>query len=221
MKLGRIVSSMGDAVSAAAFLGTVTATAVVYPQLPDRIATHFDLHGRADGWMGRAAGAAVLPALALFTWAIVRFGAHLVPKDGWRERLAKSPVAAVAAVTMVALCAVHLAVLRFALPGGGSFDVARATLVVLGTMWIALGVLFPRVRRNPFIGIRTAWTLVSDENWARTHRVASYASVVGGLVALLAAATGGPQAFAAGMIAFIASALVPVVYSWVLARRTA
>lgn len=213
--------STGDAIAVASFVGTVAATAAVYARLPARVTTHFDIHGRADGWMNRSTGAWIVPALALGAWLVVRFGARLVPRDRaeWRDRLARSPLAAVGAIVMVTLSASQLLILRASLPGGDAVDHGRLLLLVLGGMWIALGVVFPRVRRNPFIGVRTVWTLVSDENWARTHRVASWACLAGGLVALACAAAGGPAAYAFGFAAFVASALVPVVYSWVLARR--
>ena len=46
------------------------------------------------------------------------------------------------------------------------------TAASLGALFVMLGLVMPRVRRNPWVGVRTPWTLASDENWARTHRFA-------------------------------------------------
>jgi uncharacterized membrane protein len=66
------------------------------------------------------------------------------------------------------------------------------------------------------MGVRTPWTLSSDENWARTHRVAGYAFVPAGLLAVFGVLAG---AAAAAPILVIASAMIPAVYSFVLARQ--
>ena len=57
----------------------------------------------------------------------------------------------------------------------------------MGAFLFALSFVMPRIRRNPVIGIRVAWTLASDENWARTHRFASYTFAAAGVVALVGA----------------------------------
>lgn len=51
------------AVSLAAGLGHL---ALVAPRLPERVASHFDLAGRPDGWMSQGAFALVYAALELF-----------------------------------------------------------------------------------------------------------------------------------------------------------
>ena len=86
----------------------------------------------------------------------------------------------------------------------------------MGTFWLALSLVVPRLRRNPFVGIRTPWTLASDENWARTHHFAGYTFAAGGVLAT-GAALGGVLPLAIGAI--LASALVPAVYSFLLDRR--
>jgi hypothetical protein len=176
--------------------------------------THFNLRGVADGWSPRAFGAWLLPGLAALVWALTRLGAWLLPA-GWRERLQSSPVAAVALLTTALLVGLQGIILHVAIRGGGSVNAALG--ILLGVVWIALGQILPRVRRNPLIGIRTTWTLTSDENWARTHRFAGWTMSAGGLLALVCAAASTPWFMAPILI----SALVPAGYSFVLARREA
>jgi len=37
----------------------------------------------------------------------------------------------------------------------------------------------------PFAGIRIKWTLESEENWRRTHRLAGYLWMIGGFVLIV------------------------------------
>ncbi|GMA56913.1 putative membrane protein [Alicyclobacillus sacchari] len=45
----------------------------------------------------------------------------------------------------------------------------------------------PRVSPNWLVGIRTPWTLASDEAWRRTHRAAGALGVVAGLLCVVCA----------------------------------
>jgi len=188
-------------------------TAAVYDRLPDPMPTHFDLHGVPNGWMPREIGAFLLPVGALGLWALVRFGSRLLPPE-WRERLERSPLAALGLLLAGLLGTLQALMIQAALApvprlGGGVW-------LLLGLFFVIFGLISPRVRRNPWIGVRTPWTLGSDENWARTHRFAGYTMTASGLLSMIAAAASAPGV-AVGLI--LAGALAPVIYSWRIAHR--
>lgn len=206
-----------DVASLILIAGTTLLSLKIYPSLPLRIATHFDAFGNANGYSSREFGAFLTPALSLVIWAILRFAMLAAPAE-WRARAVNAPMAAMAAISVAFLSGLHLVILNAALNGGGG--VGRELAFLLGAMWIALGILLPRMRRNPLIGVRTAWTLSSDENWARTHRVASYTFLGGGLLCLCACLVSAPVAVGVAVVTVIVSALIPTVYSWSIARHT-
>jgi uncharacterized membrane protein len=188
-------------------------TAAVYDRLPDPMPTHYDAHGVPNGWMPRAIGAFLLPVLGAGVWALIRFGGRLLP-PAWRERLEASPLSAVGLLVAGLLATLQGLMVEAALlpvPRLG-----REVWVVLGVFFALFGLIMPRVRRNPWIGIRTPWTLTSDENWARTHRFAGYTMVASGLCSIAAALAGEPEL---AVILVLAGGLAPVLYSWRLARR--
>jgi immunity protein, SdpI family len=206
-------SKIADAVSLALLVATFGVTAAVYPSLPARIPTHFDLHGVPNGWMSRSVGAWLLPLVVLAVAALLRFGAAILP-SAWRARLEQSPTSLIIALMTGFFGALQVLVLYAALAHPPSIGTGLG--VLLGVFWIALGLLLPRVRRNPWIGVRTPWTLSSDENWARTHRFAGISFTLGGIVALLCTlASLGSLALAT----IVLSALLPVVQSYRFARH--
>jgi uncharacterized membrane protein len=146
----------------------------------------------------------------------MRFSMLAAP-ESWRAKMVNAPMAAAAFLTVAFLGGLHLAILNAALNGGAGLG--RELAVLLGLLWIALAVLMPRMRRNPVFGVRTAWTLSSEENWARTHRVASHTFFAGGLLCLGACLVSGAVAVTVAILAVIFSALVPTVYSWSIARN--
>jgi uncharacterized membrane protein len=183
-------------------------TVGVYSRLPDPMPVHFDWRGRADGYLPRAIAAPMLLALAPATWAFVRFGGALLSGEA-RERYQRSPIAGASLLLTAFMVGLHLCVLWAALHDGAF---GRGFSLLVASLWMALGLLLPKVRRNPFMGVRVRWSLRSDENWARTHRFAGQCFVAGALVG-----------FAVGslpltLIAVLSSAIVPVVYSWWLGR---
>jgi len=202
-----------DALSLGAIAGALLLTGVLYERLPPEVPVHFNLHGVADGWMARSAGAWLLPGIALGVLALVRLGALALP-PAWRGRLEASPVSAVALMVTALLVALHIAVLYVALHPGVAIGGALA--VGLGVFWILLAQLLPRVRRNPFIGIRTAWTLTSDENWLRTHRLGAWTFTAGGVASVVFGLLG---VHSLALLALVVTASLPVIYSYLLARR--
>ena len=148
--------------------------------------------------------------------AFMRGVGHVLPQ-GDKKRLSEQAVADVCALTTLFLGAVHALLLWYALTPGA--NITTPVIALMGLMWVALGLMLPRFRRNPIVGVRTPWTLTSDENWAKTQRFAGYSMVVGGLLGLVAGVVGGGPGVWIAIGAFMASALVPAGYSLVLARR--
>ena len=204
-------------IAALGSLAVVSAvTAAVYSRLPEQVATHFDIHGDADAYMPKAAASVLLPALGLGVWALVRFAPRVLPRTE-RERLGPTTIPLVGAMIAAFVAIIHVAVLAVALRPGVS--IMKVVWLAMGALFVALGLIMPRLRRNPIVGVRTAWTLTSDETWARTHRVAGYTMVASGLVAALAGAFGGVAGTVVAIVSVLLGSLVPAVYSLVLARR--
>ena len=211
--MSKTVGKQLDVLTLVLLAGSFAFTIVYYPKLPDRMPTHFALDGRANGWMPRAIGAWLLPVTAVGLAALMRFGSRLLP-PGWRARLEASPVQIMALYIAGLLTGVHALALRAALSTPPRLD--AAVWVLLGGLFVVAGLVLPRTRRNPLFGVRTAFALSSDENWARTQRVGGYSMTLGGLLALVAGLLGSP---ATAIAAIAGSALVPTVWSWILAHR--
>jgi uncharacterized membrane protein len=187
-------------------------TAAVYDKLPDPMPTHFDWRGLPDGWMARPVGAFLLPVLAVAVWTLMRFGARLLSSEA-RARQEASPLSALGLVVGGMMAALQGVVVHAALLPAPRLG--AELWVVLGVFFILIGQLMPRVRRNPFIGVRVPWTMASDENWARTHRFAGYTMSAGGLASIVAALAGSWQL---GLVFILVGSLAPVIYAWRLSR---
>ena len=75
---------------------------------------------------------------------------------------------------------------------------SKPTLIfaLIGLLFAGLGNYFKTIKPNYFIGIRTPWTLENEEVWKKTHHF------------------GGKLWFAGGLLIFILSLIIPIVYSF-------
>lgn len=194
----------------------VIASAVVYPSLPDRMPTHWNLQGEVDGWSGRTWGAWMIPLMILFLWGLMRWLPSIDPRGSNYVKFGGAFEAIMLAV-MLFMLGVHAVILRDAL--GYPVAVERVIPVGIGILFVVIGNLLPRARPNWFVGIRTPWTLSSDRVWEKTHRMGGRLFVVGGI--LIAAAglfLGDSLPWVPGVVIAVC-ALGAVVYSYIEWRK--
>lgn len=207
-----------DLVSWAAILASVGGSAALYSRLPERMAVHFAVDGTPNGWMSRALAAIFLPALMLVMWAVTRFAYRL----SFHRTEHPAPVATMASITSVLLAAVHGYLLAYSLDVLHGDAGLRALFVVTSIALVAFGLVAPRVQRNPVVGVRTFWTLVSEENWSRTARTGGASLVVSGVLAAAFAVTlPKPVWIYAWIATVVVGSLVPIAYSIKVARQLA
>jgi uncharacterized membrane protein len=183
----------------------------VYPELPERMATHWGLDGQPDGWSGRVVGACALPLIMTLTYAMMAFLPRLDPRGEPLRKFMESYELVVAG-SLTALALVHLSVIGTAL--GWNTPIARVVPIAVGGLFVLIGVLLPRARSNLFFGIRTPWTLASERVWDRTHRVGGIVMVASGLMMMSGAFVQGHLAFTLVIAAAIVAAIGTVGYSY-------
>lgn len=190
--------------------------ALVYPHLPARVASHWNLRGQIDAYSGRTAAVLVLPAIALATWLLLRWLPRIDPRRGNYAKFAGSYETVILAVVALVV-AIHVLMLGAAL--GWPIAMDRVVAIALGALFVVIGNVLPRARPNWWFGIRTPWTLSNDRVWERTHRVGGYLMVAAGLLCIVAALFPGPPGIAVVVIAMAAAGLGSVVYSYVVWKQ--
>jgi len=197
---------------AAAFL----ASALVYPDLPERIPTHWNLEGQVDGWSTRTWGAFMIPAMIVLLWGLMRWLPSLDPR---RSNYAKFGGAfeGIMMSVMILMLGIHVVTLRAAL--GYPVAMERVMPFGIGVLLVVIGNLLPRARSNWFVGIRTPWTLSSDRVWEKTHRFGGRLFVIGGIVIAGAAAIGASGTHWILVTVIVACVLGAAVYSYMEWRK--
>jgi len=188
--------------------------AVMYPGLPDPMPTHWNAMGQADDYMPKQTGAAVLGAVPLFIFVIFKIIPVISP-HGFRTESFTDVLNILMTVSVVFGCIIGVAAIQSA--HGAEFNISTFAMVAVGLLFIIMGNFLGKVRKNFFLGIRTPWTLASDEVWAKTHRLGGWCFVIAGVIMAISAVAAPSSKWMIYIV--IAIALVPVVYSYFAYRR--
>jgi uncharacterized membrane protein len=70
-------------------------------------------------------------------------------------------------------------------PLGYDINVSYVVIAMIGLLFIALGFILPKLKRNFMFGIRTGWTMSSDTVWDKTHKIGGILFTALGIVTLM------------------------------------
>lgn len=184
-------------------------------RLPERVATHWNLAGRPDGYSSKIVAAVVFPLAILGVTLLLGI---VLPRIDPRRRshaIHRATWWVIWNVVMVFLAILHVVVIGKS-AYAWSVGIPTVASVGAGVLFIAIGNYLPRVRPNWWLGIRTPWTLSSDAVWRRTHRLGAWIFIMAGVITLA-----GALFDAAWLVlpAALGAGLVSVAYSYVLWKR--
>lgn len=203
-----------DIISLVLIAMALIVAAVLYPSLPEQIPTHWNAQGEIDGYMKKSVGVIIMPAMAVFTYVIMKLIPVISPKGFRTDKF--SDVMGVLQVTLVGFMSI-IAILILLEARGLNVRINEIVVAGIGLLFVVIGACLGKVTKNFFIGIRTPWTLASDEVWDRTHRIGSRLFILSGVIIWVGAFSGIPLIWTVGVA--VGLVLVPVVYSYFLYRH--
>jgi uncharacterized membrane protein len=201
------------ALTVAAFAMSLAA----YSRLPEQMPIHWGFDSEPNGWASAPFGAFLMPVLMVGFTVLFRVLPDADPRKENYEKFWSSYD--FIAISVLTLClAVHALSLGKAL--GFPIPVERVVPALIGAFYLCMGNVFPRLRSNWWIGIRTPWSLSSDANWARTQRFGGYLFVAAGILLLANAAAPGHWMNRLAIGGAIAGPLCAVVYSYAVSLNS-
>lgn len=184
----------------------------VWNQLPDMVPVHFNAQGEPDGYSSKIFAAFGLPGILLAVNLLVNFSVEADPKS---RNTGKEIKAVGKWMVPVLSIVVNLSVLLYAL--GLKFNMSLIAYGIVGLVLLLVGNYLPKSKRNYTVGIKLPWTLNSDENWNKTHRLAGYLFMLGGILMIINMFWNVPWMI---FVILVLCALVPAVYSYLLYRKS-
>lgn len=156
-------------------------SAYVYPMLPSEIASHWNALGEVDGYMPKIWGLFLMPALALLLWIVFLIIPHIDPK---KENIEKFRPSFDNFIVVLFAFLLYVHGLTIAWNLGYQFDLVRWLLPAFAVLFYDIGSLIGKAKMNWMIGIRTPWTLSSEQVWKETHAWGGKLFKATGIIAL-------------------------------------
>ena len=193
----------------------VGASLLAYPELPERMASHWGPGGQVDGWMDKSVCVWIMPGIMVALTALF-FGILLI--DPLRKNIDKffGYYAGFVIMFNLFLLAVHGWMILWNLDIRISSNVFMP--LAMGCLFFYLGIVMTHCKPNWFIGIRTPWTLSSEIVWQKTHKLGGILFRFAAIVVLLGAVF--PEYAIVFILAPVLSvALITLIYSLMIWKK--
>jgi len=152
-----------------------------YPYMPEKMAIHWNAKGNVDSYGSRFEGLFFLPfllaGLFLLFMAIPKIDPMKYNIEDFRKYYDNFIV-----LFFIFLLSVYLWSILWNF--GVEIRINAVIPVGVGILFFYIGILLENAKRNWFIGIRTPWTLSSEDVWNRTHKIGGKLFKVLGLVVI-------------------------------------
>lgn len=168
----------------ALILASALTTAYFYADLPQTLVTHWNSSGEANGTADKSWGVFLVPLIAAFISLLLFSLPYIDPIDkGYRNFRKEYDWLIVLIAAFLSLLQVMTVVWNLGL----HFNFSRFLAPTVGVLFYFIGTLMPGFKRNWFAGIRTPWTLSSEDVWRKTHDQAGSVFQLMGIIACFGA----------------------------------
>ena len=198
-------------------IGATLAGLLLWSRLPEQMASHWNFNDQVDGYMSKFWGVFMVPLITLGMFVLFL----VIPSiDPLKANIAQFREAFNLFIVLMVVFMLYIYGLTLAWNlGYTDFKISTSILPAIGLLFIFIGFMLRRAKRNFFIGIRTPWTLSSDQVWNKTHQLGSILFMASGALAVVGSFFGGTTAFWMLMIPIFGSTIFLVIYSYILYRR--
>ena len=198
-------------ITSVAILLPILVGVILWDRLPEQIPSHWNAAGEVDGWSKKPFAVFGMPLILLAAhWFTALVTVADPKKQNHSDKILQMIFWIIPLLNLVISAATYTAAM------GGAVRMEVLATVFCGLLFVAIGNYLPKCRQNYTIGIKIPWTLASEENWNRTHRLAGWIWMLGGVCVMAAGFFG---FFWLMIAATSAMVLIPFIYSYALHQK--
>ena len=185
---------------------------ILWDKLPDQVPVHWDINGAVDGYATKTQAVFVMPlVLVAFQWVCVLVTSLDPKKQNVNDKLFSLVLWIIPIISLLCNSMV------FATALGHKVSVEIIMPLFMGALFVIIGNYMPKCKQSYTLGIKLPWTLDDEENWNKTHRMAGFLWVIGGVVIMATAFLG---IFWFFFVVLIPMVIVPTIYSYLLYKKS-
>lgn len=189
---------------------------LIYPKLPDRIPTHWNLSGQVD-LTGPKWSLFILWGIGVVMDFFFQAVKKIDPKSENFNRFSKLFNVFRLLMILFFMSLVVVSVVFAIEPD--AFNMNNFMLVSIGIMFIVLGNYLPKCKINYTFGIKTPWTFASENVWNKTHRMAGPIWVITGILFLGLIFIDSEIKEVLIVAIIIVPTIIPIIYSYLEYRK--
>lgn len=184
---------------------------IMWNQLPEEMATHFGENGEANGWSSKEFAVIGEP---LFLLAVHWFCAAFTGVDPKKENISNKMMLLV--LWIVPVVSIFAGGSMYIYAFDNTINTTKIGVMMIGCIFLVLGNYMPKMKQSYTLGFKLPWTLNSEENWNRTHRLAGWVTMLAGAIVLIGAFV---EMFWLVFVALVLAVVIPVAYSYSLYKK--
>ena len=164
----------------AGLLITFIVTLVAYPSVPDRVVSHWNAAGEADGFMPKLWGLGLIPLIMTGIIALLFVLPRIDPYKKNYEKF-RNYYEGFILLFVFFMLAIQAQIILWS--SGYQISPNLTFPFLMGTLFVYIGFLLGHAEQNWFVGIRTPWTLSSETVWKKTHELGGTLFKITGVIA--------------------------------------
>jgi uncharacterized membrane protein len=150
----------------------------VWNSLPESVPLHWNLNGEIDDWGSKYSLIGLVFLLPVLTYILMLVVPKIDPKkriEAMGGKYSQFKFILVAFMSVLALIIIYIS-------NNQKLSNPSMIVILVGTLFVFMGNYFKVIKQNYFIGIKTPWTLESEEVWKLTHLLAGKCGLSVGLL---------------------------------------
>ncbi|MDI6601433.1 MAG: DUF1648 domain-containing protein [Thermoanaerobacteraceae bacterium] len=191
-------------------------TIVLYPNLPDKIPTHWNFQGEIDSYSSKLQGGFMIPIMLLVFYPMFIYLPHIDPhKENYKKFEGAYETIIVAIFAF--MTSLHVIILLAAM--GYNVNITVFMSIGLSLLFIILGNVLTKIKPNFFVGIKNPWTISDDEVWRKTHRLGGWLFVIVGVLGFPIILVDSRFAALFEVAGILLVSLITAIYSYILYKN--
>lgn len=192
--------------------------------MPDEVPVHFDLNNNVDRW-GSKYELLILPFIILVIGIVfLLIARHLDKKEDNGSNnfnvMTTVGIAILALFNILTYYTLYIAFMGIQDLDASKIDIFSLLSFTFGIVFIVIGNVVPKTKMNHFLGLRTKWSMSSEEAWKKSQRFGGYSLIISGLVSIvLSFVLEGSASIFAMIILLIVMSIADTVYSYYASKK--
>ena len=179
-----------------------------YPYMPSKMAIHWDENGTPNGFSSKEIALSIVPIISFFLFLLL----IAIPKIDPLKKNIQQFISYYYGMVLLILLFMLLLNISTILSNISINFITDAVLIGMAAIMFYVAILLKHAKMNWFVGIRTPWTLSSEEVWNKTHEIGSKLFLIIAVVTL--ASIFFPYKVWVLIISIISVSLFLVIYSY-------